>query len=119
MLGEDEKGLAIQIDPPDTQYARDLNVSIGRGDISQMSFGFEVVKEDWEERKNDVPLRTLERVKLWDVSIVTFPFYTDTDVALKSLAEYRSNHRVEPPCQLYRPRLWRALSKNIQTRRIT
>ncbi len=115
-LREDEKGLAIEIDPPDTQFARDLLISIGRGDISQMSFGFEVVKESWEERKGDVPLRTLENVKLWDISPVTFPFYTDTDVALKSLAEYRSQLQGEPPCHIYKPRLLRALSNNIKRR---
>lgn len=84
-MTEDDKGLAIEIDPPDTQLARDLLVLIGRGDISQMSFGFEVKKESWNRSENDDPdLRTLEKVKLWDVSPVTFPFYKETDVAVRS-----------------------------------
>lgn len=81
-MTEDEKGLAIEIDPPDTQTARDLITLIKRGDISQMSFGFEVIDESWarSENKNDPDLRTLQKVKLWDVSPVTFPFYKETDV---------------------------------------
>lgn len=79
-LSEDEVGLAIEIEPPDTQWARDLMTSIGRGDISQMSFGFKVLKQEWDEEKN---LRTLKQVELWDVSPVTYPFYEGTDVALR------------------------------------
>jgi len=102
-LKEDELGLAIEINPPDTQFARDLMVSISRGDISQMSFGFEITNSDdvnWNEDEIP-PLRTIRKAKLWDISPVTFPFYEDTDVALKSLAEYRSqvlsHTNVQPP----------------------
>ena len=102
-LKEDELGLAIEINPPDTQFARDLMVSITRGDISQMSFGFEITNSDdvnWNEEEIP-PLRTIRKAKLWDISPVTFPFYEDTDVALKSLAEYRSliqsKNNVQPP----------------------
>jgi HK97 family phage prohead protease len=41
-LSEDAQGLRIEIDPPDTQAARDLMVPIARGDVTQMSFGFSV-----------------------------------------------------------------------------
>lgn len=82
-LSEDEKGLAIEIDPPDTQWARDLMTSISRGDISQMSFGFRVLKQKWE-KEDGVDVRTLQEVELWDVSPVTYPFYEGTDVALRS-----------------------------------
>ena len=81
---EDEMGLAIEIDPPDTQWARDLQVSIGRGDVSQMSFGFVVLDQAWEERDGEKDLRTIKKVELWEVSPVTFPAYANTDVALRS-----------------------------------
>jgi HK97 family phage prohead protease len=85
MLEEDEKGLLVRIKPPDTQFARDLRTSIDRGDISQMSFGFETRKDSWERGDKNTPdLRTLEEVKLWDVCPVTFPFYLETDIAVRS-----------------------------------
>ena len=82
-MSEDDKGLLVEISPPDTQIARDLMVSIDRGDISQMSFGFEILKESREAGEGKEPdLYTLEEVRLWDVSPVTFPFYRQTDVSV-------------------------------------
>jgi len=84
-MREDEQGLYVEIDPPDTQVGRDLVTSIERGDISQMSFGFQTIKDSWETEENAAKdLRTLEKVKLWDVSPVTFPAYQETDVAVRS-----------------------------------
>lgn len=84
-MREDERGLYVEIDPPDTQVGRDLVTSIERGDISQMSFGFQTIKDSWETNEKETKdLRTLEKVKLWDVSPVTFPAYQDTDVAVRS-----------------------------------
>ena len=84
-MREDEQGLYVEIDPPDTQVGRDLVTSIDRGDISQMSFGFQTIKDSWETEENAAKdLRTLEKVKLWDVSPVTFPAYQETDVAVRS-----------------------------------
>lgn len=83
-LSEDEKGLAIEIDPPDTQAARDIVASIERGDVSQMSIGFEAVEETWEFSENAADKRTLIKVKLWDVSPVVFPASPTTDIAKRS-----------------------------------
>jgi HK97 family phage prohead protease len=84
-LSEDTQGLAVEIDPPDTQFARDLAVSIERGDVTQMSFGFETVADEWFKDANGDWTRTLREVKLWDVSPVTFPAYPQTDIAARSL----------------------------------
>lgn len=86
-LSEDNVGLAIEIDPPDTQIARDLMTSIGRGDITQMSFGFQLVADEWDHTDRANPIRTLKKVRLFDVSPVTYPAYEDTDVELNSLRE--------------------------------
>jgi HK97 family phage prohead protease len=82
-LKEDELGLYIEIDPPDTQWARDLQESIRRGDISQMSFGFVVNKDEWEHKKGKDSIRTLQEVKLFDVSPVTYPAYPQTSVKVR------------------------------------
>lgn len=93
-LSEDEHGLKIDIMPPDTQWARDLMVSIERGDTDQMSFGFQTLTDEWNmiEGKD---IRTLIKVRLFDVSPVTFPAYPDTEVGLRSLEEYRKGN--SPP----------------------
>jgi len=83
-LTEDEKGLNIEIDPPDNQWARDLMISIDRGDISQMSFGFIVsdMGETWDLTEK-IPIRTLTEVRLFDVSPVTYPAYPQTSVKVR------------------------------------
>lgn len=84
-LREDKHGLAVEIEPPDAQWARDLMVSMKRGDISQMSFGFRPVR--WTEDINDrsEPLEiTLQEVTLFDVSVVTFPAYPQTEAWARS-----------------------------------
>ena len=45
-LVKDTKGLAITIDPPETQWANDLIESVKSGDISQMSFGFRAIADE-------------------------------------------------------------------------
>jgi hypothetical protein len=93
-LTETAKGLKVRIHPPDTQWARDLIESIRRGDVTQMSFGFVVEKETWSvEGKEDV--RTLEQVKLFDVSPVTFPAYLDTDVGVRGAMDSYNKYKQE------------------------
>lgn len=91
-LEEDGNGLFMSVDLPDTQCARDLVVSVNRGDITQQSFQFEVEEDEWvEDRKSGRAERTITRFKeVFDVSPVTFPAYTDTTVAKRSLDNFRS-----------------------------
>jgi HK97 family phage prohead protease len=90
-MREDERGLAVEIDPPDTQWARDLLVSMARGDVTQMSFGFRVERggQSWE-KTDEGNVRTITRASLFDVSPVTYPAYADTDVAVRSLAQWQA-----------------------------
>jgi HK97 family phage prohead protease len=80
-LSEDNKGLVYSCKLPDTTYARDLQVSIERGDVTQNSFGFTTVKDEWNERGDK---RELVEVRLFDVSPVTYPAYPQTDVKVRS-----------------------------------
>ena len=86
-LNEDAKGLAVEIDLPDTTDGRDVKTLIERGDVSGMSFGFMVTKQEWDET-GDVPLRTVLEAELYEVSIVSIPAYDGTSIALQ-----RSDHR--------------------------
>ena len=87
-LREDAIGLLAEadLDPSDVDVQR-LVPKLRSGNVSQMSFGFRVVKDEWEEDGDDGrELRTLKEVQLFDVSAVTFPAYDDTDAALASMA---------------------------------
>lgn len=86
-LSEDDDGLLTDADLARTSYGDDLGVSLERGDITQMSFAFETIKDEWEmDEDTGEESRTLLEVKLWDVSAVTYPAYDDTDAALRSVA---------------------------------
>ena len=90
-LKEDKNGLFMSVNPPDTQIIRDLVLTpIERGDINQQSFGFTIAADKWDGLDSDHPTRTITEVReIFDVSPVTFPAYTDTTVALRSLAAAR------------------------------
>ena len=96
-LKEDKKGLFMSATPPDTQAARDLMVSIERGDITQQSFAFSVKEDSWKEGDSETgepEIRTIIEVKeIFDVSPVVYPAYPDTDVALRSKEHFDAANR--------------------------
>ena len=83
-LVEDERGLKVEIDLPDTTDGRDVAALVERGDMDGMSFGFMVTHDEWDET-SDPPTRTIHKVNLREVSAVTFPAYDDTTLALRTL----------------------------------
>ncbi|MGG0156663.1 HK97 family phage prohead protease [Bacillus velezensis] len=82
-LEEDDKGLKFSVTPPSTSWASDLQRSMARGDINQCSFGFNVVKEDWNY-DTEPATRTIQEVELFEISVVAFPAYEDTEAILRS-----------------------------------
>lgn len=118
-LEEDKKGLRYEIDPPDTEAARGLLESIDRGDITGSSFGFEVLEQHWTIIGDDDEWdkRQLTKLKLWDVSPVTFPAYDDTDVGKRQYQEQRDSmsarqtatHNIKPEARQDDEQDWRVI----------
>jgi HK97 family phage prohead protease len=76
-LTEDERGLKVRADLPNTSAGRDAAELLRRGDVDSMSFGFSV-PTGGDEWNSDGSERTLRSVRLHEVSIVAFPAYTST-----------------------------------------
>lgn len=91
-LAEDDRGLRVEIDLPDTSDGVDVAKLIERGDVSGMSFGFSVLRQEWDETV-DPPKRTILEVDLREVSIVSEPAYEGTSVALRSRDDARKEKR--------------------------
>jgi HK97 family phage prohead protease len=88
-LSEDERGLKIEtmLDAEDPDV-KSIAGKMKRGDLDKMSFAFYPEVQEWDE-SGDVPLRTIKKASLHDVSIVTTPAYSGTEIALRSLEASR------------------------------
>jgi HK97 family phage prohead protease len=103
-LREDERGLHNEILPPDTALVRDMCIApIERGDVDQMSFGFRIIRDKFEE-ENGVVTITLKELDLVEVSPCTIPQYTGTDIGLSArsvdrLEDFRQQRQaaIQPP----------------------
>ncbi|TXH48130.1 MAG: HK97 family phage prohead protease [Desulfurellales bacterium] len=82
-LSEDDEGIGFENDPPSTSWGNDAVASLRRGDVSQTSFGFEVVEDDWSIDTNEQLIRTIRKGELWEISPVVFPAYPQTEVGLR------------------------------------
>ena len=94
-LREDNRGLWMeaQLDSNNPDAVK-LRSALIRGDISQMSFAFETIKDAWN---TDMTVRELREVRLHDVSIVTYPAYEQTT------AEIRNRQKNETPVVTVHP----------------
>ena len=83
-LVEDGRGLKAIAQLPDTQLGRDTATLLKRGDVANMSFGFTVPTngDTWSE---DGATRTLNSIRLHEVSIVAFPAYDASTASVRSL----------------------------------
>lgn len=68
----------------DDRTALDCYARNKRGDVSQASFGFDILKDSWEWLDDGSCIRTIEKVKLYEVSPCTFPAYEGTDIKARA-----------------------------------
>jgi HK97 family phage prohead protease len=80
-LFEDERGLKVTAQLPNTTRGRDIAELLRTKVIDSMSFGFNVIKDSWSR---DGQTRTLESVRLFEVSVVSFPAYEATVAQVRS-----------------------------------
>lgn len=83
-LREDSHGLwgSILVNPND-QDAMNLYSRVQRGDVDQCSFGFDILEEETEFRDDGSVHWTIKKVKLYEVSVCTFPAYSETSVTAR------------------------------------
>lgn len=93
-LTEDDKGLRVEIDLPDTTDGRDVQALITRGDLKGMSFGFCVTKQTWDET-TEPTTRTIESVDLREVTITADPAYEDTEIGMMELQSRRDKRAAD------------------------
>ena len=86
----DDEGMTIRVDL-DTENnadARSLYSAVGRGDISGMSFMFNVDADAWDDIDSDHPTRHIRSIaRVMEVSAVTFPAYSATSIQTRGLSD--------------------------------
>ena len=80
----DSRGLwgEVEINPND-QDAMNLYERVKRGDVDQCSFGFDIENEEFIDNGDGTVHWIIKSVKLYEVSIVTFPAYEETSVSAR------------------------------------
>jgi|LSQX01.2.fsa_nt_gb HK97 family phage prohead protease len=97
-LEVDERGLKYTFEAPNTTIGNDLVEMISRGDVQHSSFAFTVQDEKWSQDEENGEVRTVLKVKrLYDVSPVVMPAYTQTDVSLAKRSYDDWKKKNEPP----------------------
>jgi HK97 family phage prohead protease len=91
-LSTDEEGLRFEFEAPATTLGNDMVELVRRGDISKCSFKFTVEEDEWlyanEENGLDYDERIIRKIdKLYDVSLVVYPAYNDTEAGVRHLEE--------------------------------
>lgn len=115
-LRSDSTGLwaSILINQKDMD-AMNLHARVERGDISQASFGFNVLEETTDYREDGTIKWTINKIDLHEVSVVAFPAYKDTELyARKEQAEGMRQKRIESAKHQLTTRL-EALHSGIKT----
>ncbi|SDC69760.1 hypothetical protein SAMN02799630_01215 [Paenibacillus sp. UNCCL117] len=91
----------VKVNPNDSD-AVNLYERVRRGDVDQCSFGFNITREDTEWRDDGSVKWTIREIDLHEVSVVTFPQYTDTGVQARKaeVAQHRDRQMQQRKQQL-------------------
>lgn len=83
-LKEDSHGLwaDVRINPNDSD-AMNTYERVKRGDVDQCSIGFDILDEETEFRDDGSVHWTIREVKLYEVSVCTFPAYKETNISAR------------------------------------
>ena len=84
-LEQDDHGLSVDSDVPETTYGQDLLVNLENKNVAGMSVGFRVIKDAWEICDDGSELRTIMEVQLIEVSTTAFPAFTDTEAGARAV----------------------------------
>jgi HK97 family phage prohead protease len=124
-LEQDDKGLRFSCSIPSTTAARDVYENLKIGNIRECSFGFGIddpdTDENWAPQSDGTMLRTLKNVRLFDVSVVTFPAYGGTSASARhvvadyvearmagaTLAQETEQRRVKAAAMLISHEVWK------------
>lgn len=81
----DEKGLKIRAELIDTQANKDVYKAIRAGLLDKMSFAFVINECLWEIEDGEKDIRRITSIaKLFDVSVVDVPAYSQTEIYARS-----------------------------------
>ena len=100
-LSVDETGLRFEFEAPETTLGNDMLELVRRGDISKCSFKFVVETDEWryadDANKLEYDERTVKSIaRLYDVSLVTYPAYKDTEASVREHLEQRKREALAP-----------------------
>lgn len=90
-LFEDDIGLRFELDLPNSTLGNDAYETIKRGDVDGVSFGFRMIKQEWDENDTENVIRTISKAKLVEVSPVAFPAYPDSQISARSYDPYKEH----------------------------
>ena len=91
-----EDGVYFSFEAPQTSLGDELLEYLRRGDITQCSFAFTVDDDDWKEQEDGTYIRTIKKFhRIYDMSAVYTPAYTDTEVKCARFAEIKAQEAEE------------------------
>jgi HK97 family phage prohead protease len=116
-LAQDAHGLRIMAELPDTQLGADVRELVARGDLTGMSFRFVTppTQQTWTSLPDGSELRTLQALRLIDVTVATFPAYPDTAVALRTRPADMESIAVTIPVRILRAHRLLKLAQETET----